>query len=57
MSKKLTHENIEKLINEISNINHEDAIGDEVGSISEAFHSGFATALMVVRLSLRGLEE
>lgn len=57
MSKKLTHENIEKLINEISNINHDDAIGDEVGSISEAFHSGFATALMVVRLSLRGLEE
>lgn len=54
---KLNHENIESIITQMSEINHKDAIGDMPNSKDEAYHSGFATALMVIRLALRNLEE
>jgi len=55
--KKLTIENLEELIAQVSEINHEDAKNDMPDSKSEAYHSGFATALMVIRIGIRGFED
>ena len=54
---RITRKAVDTILSQLSEANHEDAKGDEVNSIDEAFHSGFASAILVLRIAIREFDD